>query len=173
MFRRLNDMEREIGDAVFDIHQTIFPLQEEDNYDDDTCVMCGEEEEEGEDYRFLAGRMLCRECYNTIPRFTRMMATESYTRPNWFAYDDYECEPRQIADQENAVAMHQYAPSDTIGWSQPEWDAPLTEEWIDGFKTHLQYIRTCIIKFINRLRMTDEEREYCQGNHPHYLIAIP
>ena len=155
-----------IAEALFLIREEIFPTDEMDEIDDDEevwkCRMCGVEN--AEDLEYIMGKKLCADCYLQTPRFSRMMSCGIYMEENKHSYrNGYELERETI--EKNAIAMSNYAPSVEIGWSQPDWDRDLTDEWVAGYQDHLRRIRIGLEMYFRKERMSDENRDILEGLH--------
>jgi len=155
-----------IAEGLLNIREEIFPAQEEDKTDDDDeeweCHMCGVYN--ADDLEYIIGKKLCSDCYLNIPRFARMMARGRYMEENKHSYKSHY-EGQQENKENNAIAMSDYAPSVEIGWSEPDWSRPLTDEWIAGYRDHLRLIRIGLEIMFRKERMSDEYRDILQGLH--------
>jgi hypothetical protein len=170
-------IEEQNARKISRIEMSVFPHPDDEmeREQEAKCKICGLDDGDGlcedeTEWTTIIGWFVCKNCCrDCIPRFARMMALGSYCGPNDFNYEDLTSdEDEEDANNKNAEALRGYRPSRVEGFSQPDdWNSPLTEEWITGYKSHLLSIRRVLnIVLERRRRLENREKMILTGLCP-------
>ena len=149
---------------IYLIQQLVFPYDE--NYfnpkqEGDKCNICNKHDEigglcRGKKWVQLVGYNVCKCCYQKIPRLARMKAKGYYKEEaGKFAYVDPTCY-REEEDKKKADILNAEALLDYKGF-QPDWNSPLTREWIQGYYDDLRKFRRAILQVVEKGELNDPE----------------